>query len=192
MRFHEILNEHYVNCFTPEEKQVYAERVFYLIQTAYANIGGNCNISDIETLCEDTGMWKLVRRDGEIVFAAIYKDRQGRKFVAIGHDGSREAKSELRKIIEQDIKQYKSWAEVSGSMARVMLKTGVSAIPSEKAADVLGKEILAYGDDPFSYTRAIGGNIYQKVLVGYPNGEEIGRTPDTEEVGAILRAVAHE
>lgn len=192
MRYHEILNETYVNCFSVEEKEVYADQVFHLIQTAYANIGGNCNITDIETLCEDTGMWKLVRRDGEIVFAAIYKDRQGRKFVAIGHNGSSPAKAELRKIIQQDIAQHKSWAEVSGSMARIMLTTGVSAIPAEKASDILGKEILTYGDDGFSYTRIIGGNVYQKVLVGYPNGEELGRAPDTEEVGAILRAVAHE
>lgn len=192
MRFREILAEHYVNCLTPEDKAPYAERVFHLIQTAYANIGGNCNITDIASLCEDTGMWKLVRRDGEIVFAAIYKDRQGRKFVAIGHDGSKPAKGELRKLITQEIKMHKSWAEVSGAMARIMLGTGISAIPAEKAGEILGKEILAYGDDGFSYTRIIAGKVYQKVLVGYPNGEELGRTPDTEEVGAILRAVAHE
>lgn len=188
----EVLNEHYVNCFSQEEKEQYAERVFELIQIAYANIGGNCNINDIEDLCQDTGMWKLVRRGGEIVFAAIYKDRQGRKFVAIGHDGSRAAKSELRSIIAQEIKMNRCWAEVSGSMAKIMLDSGMSAIPSSKAEDILGKEILAYGDDGYSYTRIIGGNVYNKLLVGYPNGEELGSTPDSEEIAAILGYVAHD
>lgn len=188
----EILNEHYVNCFTPEEKQEYAERVFELIQIAYANIGGNCNITDIEALCEDTGMWKLVRRNGEIIFAAIYKDRQGRKFVAIGHDGSREGKSELRSIIAQEVRMHRCWAEVSGSMAKIMLNSGMSAIPADRASEVLGKDILAYGDDGYSYTRIIGGNTYNKVLVGYPNGEEMGTTPDTEEIANILNYVAHD
>lgn len=183
------LDEHYVNCLTPESKEPYAQRVFSLIQTAYANIGGNCNITDIESLCADTGMWKLVRRNGEIIFAAIYKDRKGRKFVAIGHDGSKEAKAELRGIVAQDIKLHRTWAEVSGSMAKVLLTSGISVIPADQASSILGKEILEYGDDGFSYKRIIGGKLYRKVLVGYPDGEEIGRTPDTEEVGEILRSV---
>lgn len=169
MRWYQIVNERYLNLFTIEDKQKYAERVFELIQNAYAAIGGHVGIPNVEVLLQDTNMWKLVRKNNVIILACLYKDNQGRKFVAIGHDGSEEAKRAIKNILMDDIKQHRMWAEVSGAAARSFIKAGVPVIPNKHAQKLLNKEILSY-DGEYKYSRLIGGKVHTKILIGYPNG----------------------
>jgi hypothetical protein len=183
-----ILNETYVNCFTSEEKEPFADRVLELIKIAYAPIGGNSNIVSARQLIDDTGMWKLVRRRGEIIFANIYKDRQGRKGMAIGHDGSDAGKAEVFKTIIEDIKLKRSWSEVSGASAKVAMRLGTPVVPNNLASELLNKPIIAYGDDGYSYTRSIGGQLKTKIIIGFPNGRDLGTIPDEAEKLLILQA----
>jgi hypothetical protein len=186
----ENLTETYVNLSSYEEKKPFADQVMKLVNTAYASIGGNVAIQDADEIAKEPGLWKLVRRGGEIVFAALYKDKVGRKFAAIGHNGSLAAIRELRRIFAEDIKLFRAWSEVSGATAKMCLTAGLPAIPNTQVAAILGKEILSLGDDGYTYSREIGGHPHVKVLVGYPDGQNIGNVLNKDMVGRVLLKTA--
>lgn len=177
MRYSEIINERYVNLTDFDQKREYAPRVLELIDLAYARIGGHIGLKSVDQLLSDTGMWKLVRKNGIIILAVVYKENQGRKLVAVGHDGSKEAKDALKQIIAEDIKMNRMWAEVSGSMATFCLNNGLPVVPNTNVGELLGKEIISK-DGEYKYTRVIGGSPHEKIIVGYPNGENLGNTRD--------------
>jgi hypothetical protein len=99
----------------------------------------------------------------------VYKDRFGRKGIAAGSDGSAVGKEELTKIIIDDIKLNRSWAEVSGAPERIMTKFGANPIPNTLAAMLTGKEILDLNTDGYHYTRLIAGKPYEKIIFGTVN-----------------------
>lgn len=188
MRYHEIINEHYVNLHTDEEKAEYGQIVYDLVATAYGPIGGHCNYNNAEELIADTNMWKLVRRGGEIVMVALYKDRNGRKLVGIGHNGTSSAKSELARVLVDDMKMKRCWYEASGATAKILMRAGVPLIPAERAGEVLGKEINSV-ESEFVYTRMIGGHPHKKILCGWPTGGDYGQTtPDS--ISDVMDALA--
>ena len=170
MRFKEFLSESYVNAFSPEQKQKYAQQVWDILQASYASLpGGFATAATVEELIEKSQLWKMVKRDGKIVAVQIYKDQYGRKGIAGGTDGSSIGKKELSKIIADDIKLNRSWAEASGSPERIMNRLGAQPIPNSLAAMLTGKEIISFNPDGFHYTRLIAGKPYEKIIFGTVN-----------------------
>ena len=166
-----MLAEHYVNVHTDEDKERFADEVLRLLDAAYAYVGGHANYSDrASLLVNDDSWWKLVRIDGEIVAAAIYKKRRGRKHVAIASIGNK-GKTALMKMIVDDIKLHRGWVEASGKAANKMLSMGMPPIPNKHAAVLTDKEILDY-HGRFKYDRIIGGRVHTKILFGWPEGIE--------------------
>jgi hypothetical protein len=158
----------------------YVDEVFALIQTAYAPIGGNIKFRKPADLF-DSDYWKLIRRNGRIIAACIYKLNNGRKQVAMGHTGTKNSKLELMKLLREDAKFKRIWAEVSGAAAKFIISIGFEPIPNEYAADILQKEILAL-KGRFKYDRLIAGHIHTKVIVGFPGDTQPTSKFDMEEV----------
>jgi hypothetical protein len=170
MRAAEFLTETYINAISPADKQKYAEQVWDMLQASYASLpGGFATAATIDELIQKSLLWKMVKRDGKIVAVQIYKDQYGRKGIAGGSDGSSIGKTEVSKIIADDIKLNRSWAEVSGSPERIMTKLGAQPIPNTLAAMLTGKEILELNPDGYHYTRLIAGEPHEKIMFGTVN-----------------------
>jgi hypothetical protein len=179
MRYKDILLETYVNVHDETGKSRYADEVHALIEKAYAYIGGHVNYPTPAALVEEDSWWKLVRRNGVITAVAIFKNKHGAKRVAIATDGSREAKGELRKIVADDIRMARGWAESSGAAANLCIKLGLPPVPNTFAAELLDKEILAL-HGKFKYDRLLGGMVHTKMIVGYPDGMRYEVSSDYE------------
>ena len=72
-------------------------------------------------------MWKLIRKGGKIVTVAMYKDKKGRKRVAVGTNGTPAGKEGLRMIVTEDVKMHRSYGEISGPSLGFFMKTTAEA-----------------------------------------------------------------
>jgi hypothetical protein len=187
MRFKEFITETYINAIQPDQKQKYAKKVWDILQASYASLpGGFATAATVEELIEKSQLWKMVRKDGRIVAVQIYKDQYGRKGIAGGTDGSEIGKKEFNKIVADDIRLNRSWAEVSGKPEQIMIKLGAQPIPNSLAAILTGKEILSRSPDGFHYTRLIAGKPYEKIIFGTVNlpTDIMSKIEDSPEVTA--------
>lgn len=163
-----MLLEHYVNLKTADEKKEYVDEVWDLLQKAYELAGGFKSANSKQHLIDDSSLWKLVRRDGKIVAANLYKDAFGRKMIACATDGSVKGKQDLKKIKSDDLKLQRAWGEASGKVESLFLKLGAVPLSNKFAAKLTKKEILGYDVDGIHYTRLIGGEPHSKVIFGFP------------------------
>jgi hypothetical protein len=161
-----LLLERYINLFNKEEIEPYIEDIWSIMQSTYEPIGGFKTANTPEELLNKVWLAKLVRKNNKIIAAALYKDKYGRKAIAAGSDGTTEGKNAVKKIIEEDVKQNRSWGEFSGKAESLYLKNGGIPIPNDMAEEILGKEILEKDPDGFHYTRMINGEPHRKMIIG--------------------------
>lgn len=164
-----LLNERYVNLLTPTDKEKYVDVVWDMMQQAYKPIGGFKSATSKDDLIQDTNLWKLVKRGDKIVSAAIYKDKNGRKSIAIATDGTLQGKSDLVKMKSDDIRLHRSWCESSGKAESFLKRLGAKPVSNKFAAKLTGKEILGYDVDGIHYTRLIQGEPHVKGIYGFPH-----------------------
>lgn len=113
-------------------------------------------------------MIKATLRDGKVSSVKLYKDRYGRKSVAAGTDGTRQGIRDLSANFIEDVKMKRAWSEVSGKPEAMMTKAGAERVPASLAAELTGKSDIEIGDDGYHYTRKIGNDRHEKVILGYP------------------------
>lgn len=169
-----LLQERYLSLFDLESRKQFLDVVWDMMELSYRNIGGNMSFLNKEELLNDSFMWKLVRKDGNIVACVIYKQKHPstRKTVSIGNDGSDVGKQSVLKVLLEDIKMKRSYAEVSEAVEHILVnKHGAEKIPNKYASQILNKHILSLDEDGYHYQRYIGGEKKTKVLIG--NVEEI-------------------
>lgn len=165
VKLKDLLEERYINLFDKEDMTKYGEEVWKLIQQTYAPIGGYPD-DNIVDLIKDTAMWKLVRKNGKIVAFCLYKDKSGRKSIAGGSDGSSEGKKALFDIFKEDFRLNRSWAEVSGKLEQILLANfKAQPLPNTYAQKLTGKKILSLNSDGVHYTRLIGGEPHEKMIL---------------------------
>ena len=165
-----LLAERYITLISKDQRKPYLPLIWDMLQKAYANIGGFKSTDSPEGLLDETSLWKLVRKNNKIVAVSIYSDKLGRKTIGAATDGSEEGKAALKQIWIDDIKQNRSWAEVSGAAKHIKKKLGISAIPNKYAAEILQKPIISLNPDGYHYTRTIAGEHHEKLLVGKIEG----------------------
>lgn len=166
-----MITETYKNLFKDFQKSPYAEKVWDMIQKAYAQMGGirGSGFGNIHDMIQNIPMWKLVVRDNEVKAVIMYKDKMGRKAVALATDGTTEGKKELSKMLQNELQR--SFVEVSGP-AKAFISKHISdwekyVLPVETVKTILvGKDIEPV--DKFQYTRIIGGKKTKKILLGTP------------------------
>jgi hypothetical protein len=142
---------------------------------------------DVEDFKKNIPMWKLRHHPetGKLVAGAYYKDRGGRKRVAVSSDGSAEGKKHVADIMVSDLKQGRSHGEQSGASLKFLVKHAghealqkhlihpkdVEKITGEKVHPVPhdDPELKAhpYFKDHF-YQREIGGKMHTKLSLGTP------------------------
>lgn len=175
----EILNEHFVNIFTKEDTKdhlkKYGGEVWDILQKSYEKIGGLLGINDLQQLVDDTDFWKLCTKGGKVVACALYSfKRGGRKLICGGTDGTDEGKKWFYKILEDDVKftNRQAWAEVSDAMEHILIKKlGGIPVPNTVAELIMrGKKFTDLNPDGYHYTREIGGESHEKILVANPDG----------------------
>ena len=112
---------------------------------------------------------KAVRRGDKITSVSIYKKHHGRKMIALGTDGSNQGKMDVKKTMQDDHKDKRSWAEVSGAPEAIKRKIGFPVVPSSRAKELTGKSDVRPVDKE-RYVRKIGGHDHEKVIMGHPKG----------------------
>jgi hypothetical protein len=156
-----------------KDKEEYAKDIFDLINTAYAPIGGNLNYkSEADVLgAEADADYEIIDIDDDSEPDALisYKEKEsGKKLTAMGHDGSKEAKSKSLNKIADLLKKPGYYLEVSGKLQDILLAKGAPVVKDiELIQKVLKGKKLEFNDDG-TYQRYIGGEKHTKTLLGNP------------------------
>lgn len=195
--FKQHLAENYKNFIGAESKErreEYADRVWTMLQKAYAPIGGikGSGFESKQAMIDKLPFWKIFTRGDDVKAAVFYKDKNGRKSVAVATDGTPEGKKILTDIYKNDLKV--SYGEKSGPALGLLLKTvdsdylanffmtpeQVSKLTGDECIPVkkFGVENLDSNDKrtwdkfpqlhDFFYVRELGGEMHMKATFGTP------------------------
>ena len=169
-----FLTERYITLINPEDRSKYSSVIWDMLQQTYAKLGGFKSAKSADELIQETDLWKMVRKNGKIVAASLYKDKYGRKCIASATDGTPEGKAALMQLWLEDTKQNRAWGEFSGPSEHIKLKQGIKPIPNKYVADILNKPIVSLNPDGYHYTRMIAGEPHEKILAGNVEGFNFG------------------
>lgn len=180
-----MLKEHILSPgFNPKHekhREALRNQVHDIIQKSYSKIGygglqpGSKKESDaIHKDISGHAMKITVRKDDDnnhhVSSVAIYKKHHGRKSIALGTDQSHRGKSDLFQTMKDDIRQKRSWAEVSGKPEEIKRSMGSPQVPSSEASKLTGKEVKIISTS--HYSRKIGDHDHVKTILGYPKYEK--------------------
>jgi hypothetical protein len=175
--FNEFMNQHlnlnisesYVNLFGDEITE-YSDELFKMVQKSYANIGGikGRGFRSPKDMVDNIKMVKISRIDSVIKAVIFYKDKDGRKVVAVATDFTLEGKEELRKILKEEFER--SYMEVSGAMLGFIRKNFPEDFETYKIKNDLNLDIFKNITevDDYYYDRNIGDSVVRKVALGTP------------------------
>lgn len=196
IRFKQYINESFKNAIGPNDplKQKYVDQVWQLLQQSYAPIGGlkGSGFESKQSMIEKIPFWKLAVKDGIVHAVVLYKDKSGRKSVALASDGSSYAKRKIADIAKNDIDR--AYGEKSKALLGFVLKQFPRNViepylhTPQQAANVLKKHLTPIKDLPqdqwptdakftlqqfpwliqYGYIREIGGKPTFKVMIGTP------------------------
>jgi len=147
--------------------------IYDLVSNAYKPIGGHPNLkspSDVVGKLGDLFTAIDLDSDPNIDAVAVGKKKPaGTKYVALGHDGSKKAKSAAVGHNVSNLKKQGFYIEVSGKMFDILKAKGVPIVDDEEVVRKVlkGKKIDWNGDG--TYSRLIGGKLHTKILMGKPN-----------------------
>lgn len=181
IELNETIDNLFINDKDVEKRKAMADEVFALLTKSYAKAGGlkGSGTQSPEELITQIPFWKVLRHGTDIKAIVLYKDKNGRKRVAVGTDGSAEAKKFVAEQMILDALEGRAYAEISGhslafhkkSMERLghpgLLDT-VTVPVSEVPALLPKYEIIPIPGSKFEYKRAVGstGELITKRLVG--------------------------
>jgi hypothetical protein len=147
------------------------DELFNLIQNAYANVGGHPNYNTPSDLPLEGDEFDVIDLDADPDIDAVNVMKikpAGHKMVAMGHDGSSEAKSKVIAHQVQLLNKQGYYVEVSGKMKDILIAKGLTPITDEMIVrKVLKGKQLSWNPDG-SYCREIGGCAHTKMLFGRP------------------------
>jgi hypothetical protein len=198
--------KHYYVKVTPEQlrrDRATADELYQLIATAYAPIGGHLKFASGKDLTGDECLVVVaadIDNDPDADVVSISKRRPyGLKSTAMGHDGSRSAKTEIVKHKAKQMKRAGNYAEMSDAIAHIMItRYDVPAVQdARRVREVLGKKIEWVGAHPDGkypkhkgwYYRTIGGKRKLKIMLGHPRARRGGnraKTPKTRKKTVVF------
>jgi len=157
------------------------DKLFGMVQTSYAKVGGNAKI---KTPTDVTGEYEKflmadVDDDPEPDLFIGYNTKNGRpKLGVTGTDGETNSKVALLALQKQFF-DNNGYAELSDAPAHIAInKLNISYCSDEdKVRKLLGKQIIWHGEHPNDlegrwkgingwYSRYIGGELHTKIVVG--------------------------
>lgn len=190
------LDERYVNAIGDRDidlKNQYKKQVWDLLQSSYAKNGGliGNGFQSMEIMVQKIPMWKMVINNGTVEAVVLYKDKGGRKSVAMGSTGSPYAKKAISNLFPAELQR--SYGEKSksalGALMKIVpwsvlepyaktpaqvqkvskhsitsLKDFKGTLPDDAKATLSKFPVLK----PYGYFREIGGKLSFKVMIGTP------------------------
>jgi len=169
-----IINESYTNVFTPQDKQKWKNEVWEIIQKSYKPIGGiqGGGFASPDDMVDKIPMWKIFISGGVVRAVVLYKDKGGRKLVALGTDGSRQSRKALVDILKVEFSR--TYGEVSGPLLGFIKKylpdvITTYGIPFEQAKEIAarnGDHIEQASDSDYEYLRELNSKMHQKMMIG--------------------------
>lgn len=117
------LNENYKNFILNKDmKEKYKNEVWDLIQDSYSAIGGikGSGFSSPDDMIKNIPFWKVYTKNNKVLMVVLYKEKSGRKLVALGIDGSPLQKTMLVKVIIQSPKN--SFMELQSNLLQFTYK----------------------------------------------------------------------
>lgn len=199
MLIEHILNEKYINAIGFDDhaialKKKYTQQVWDILQSSYKSIGGikGKGFGSPEEMLK-IPMWKIGMRDGQVKAVIMYKDKQGRKSVAVGTDGSKDGQWFINDIFKNELER--SYGEKSKAALGKMMKIFPFDIiepflVSPQIVDALAPDdhiipikqiqkqkwpedaVITLNKYPqlvdYGYLRQIGDNYIFKVMIGKP------------------------
>jgi len=191
-----FISERYVNAIGDKDidlKNQYKKQVWDLLQSSYAKNGGlmGSGFQSMEIMVEKIPMWKMVINNGTVEAVVMYKDKGGRKSVAMGSTGSPYAKKAISNLFPAELQR--SYGEKSksalGALMKIVpwsvlepyaktpaqvkkvskdtitsLKDFKGTLPDDAKATLTKFPVL----QPYGYFREIGGKLSFKVMIGTP------------------------
>lgn len=179
MKITQLLHETIINALPDDDtlKNKYKEEAYSILQDAYQSVGGlkGNGFESPDDMVENIPFWKLSIREGKVNAILMYKDKHGRKRVAMATDGSKKAKEDLAKMLIDEYKTKRAYAEISDNSLRFHKKIlgdelDTISIPSEDAMEILNdpEKTRIIDDEPYEYLRLINGTWVTKRMVGNP------------------------
>ena len=158
---------------TDEEKSKFSKEIFDLINNAYAPIGGNPNYqspSDVDGR-EGDANYLVIDFDDDPEFDAVVVDKtksSGVKGAAMGHDGSKEARSLAVNFLAIMLKNKGHYIEVSGKIKDILIAKGVPVVTDKETIQKVMKGKNIEMNDDGTYQRYLGGKKHTKTMMGNP------------------------
>lgn len=184
-----ILSENFKNFVgvkSIEDRKVWADRVWDLLQKAYHDIGGikGNGFESVDMMTRVLPFWKLAVKGDRVLVAILYKDKGGRKIVAIATDQSPESKPILTDILKAGLKT--GWTELSGAcLGYVMKNIGLAGfkpflLTPEEVTKTSGDETTRLTPEIIADLNKLDGYVYRRyspMLGDYMYVREIGSEP---------------
>ena len=186
--YRQFLAERFLNIFhtDTEQREQYRDTVWAMLQKAYEPIGGikGSGFRSKDDMVANIPFWKIVRRGTDITAVVMYKDKTGRKLVAIATNGTPQGKKDLAEMVIADLKQDRSFMELSDTALKFLVRqVGYDLIVKyaktpQDAAKILVNNQIEQPDpkspdytnhtplQKFFYGRKIGGHLHTKILMG--------------------------
>ena len=158
---------------TDKEKSEFSDEIFALINNAYAPIGGNPNYqssSDVDG-SEGDANYLVIDFDDDEEFDAVVVDKRkssGIKGAAMGHDGSKPARSLAVNFLAIMLKNPGHYIEVSGKLKDILIAKGVPVVTDKETIQQVMKGKNIEMNDDGTYQRYLGGEKHTKTLMGNP------------------------
>ena len=156
----------------PDELKQAEKDLYDLIDTAYKPIGGHPNVTSPASIPSAADLYTVIDLDDDPEDDAVIMSKNragGKKFVGMGHDNTRPARSAAVNYTADNLKKKGHYIEVSGKIYDILKAKGVPVVDDEDTVRnaLKGKEIVWHGDG--TYDRVIGGKKIKKVMMGKPN-----------------------
>ncbi len=158
------------------ERKKYVDEVWDVLQSSYSKIGGikGTGFGSKSEMVQRIPFWKIAVVNSEIVAVVMYKDKAGRKSVAVGTNRTGQGKRKLKEMLAADL--TRSWGEQSHDLLRFVKREMPDllkkyAIPAETVVKLLGKKgatVELIPGEKYKYIRNINGNKIEKEAYGTP------------------------
>lgn len=157
---------------SPDEVKQAEKDLYDLVNTAYSPIGGHPNVTSPASIPSAADLYTVIDLDDDPEDDAVIMSKNragGKKFVGMGHDNTRPARSAAVNYTADNLKKKGHYIEVSGKIYDILKAKGVPVVDDEDTVRnaLKGKEIVWHGDG--TYDRVIGGKKIKKVMMGKPN-----------------------
>jgi hypothetical protein len=145
-----------------------------MVQNAYRPLGGiqGSGFESVDDMVAKIPMWKLSVKQGKLRAVVLYKDKNGRKLVAVATDNSPAGKRNLVEILK--IEFQRSYSEISGPLLKFVKRNlpelidefGFTFDQAREISTMNGDTIEPVDDSNMEYIRNIHGEPHRKLMLG--------------------------